>query len=229
MSLLLTLNRFTHYSDFFIIDFKQVNVSWEEAERFLFSFRKVNILIIGPITLIKQFIWSLLFEPLDRWLLYTVNFVFKIILNWKSFVVTTTTFPILPLRNNQIAQLLNDYCRVLTSAHSQQPDSNQKPLVSVRKSLVRFYLTLRNEDATLLKRDTNIGAFLWNLRNFEEKLFLKNKSGGCFISSKFYSDYSLFPRYIHQKSPNVGSKKNEAAVFKMTFVSTSAGKKIVFI
>ena len=145
------------------------------------------------------------------------------------FVVTTTTFPILPLRNNQIAQLLNDYCRVLTSAHSQQPDSNQKPLVSERKSLARFYLTLRNEDATLLKRDTNIGAFLWNLRNFEEKLFLKNKSGGCFISFKFYSDYSLFPRYIHQKSPNVGSKKNEAAVFKMTFVSTSAGKKIVFI
>ena len=28
-----------------------------------------------------------------------------------------------------------DYCRELTSAHSQQPDSNRKPLVSKRKSL----------------------------------------------------------------------------------------------
>ena len=28
-----------------------------------------------------------------------------------------------------------DYCRDLTSAHSQQPDSNQEPLVSERKSL----------------------------------------------------------------------------------------------
>ena len=34
--------------------------------------------------------------------------------------------------------------------------------------------------ATLLKRDSNTGVFLWNLRNSKEHLFLQNTSGGCF-------------------------------------------------
>ena len=33
--------------------------------------------------------------------------------------------------------------------------------------------------ATLLKRDSNIDVFLWNLRNFSEHLFLQNTSAGC--------------------------------------------------
>ena len=33
---------------------------------------------------------------------------------------------------------------------------------------------------TLLKIDSNTGAFLWNLRKFYEHLFLQNTSGGCF-------------------------------------------------
>ena len=33
--------------------------------------------------------------------------------------------------------------------------------------------------ATYLKRDSNAGAFLRNLRNFLEHLFLQNTSGGC--------------------------------------------------
>ena len=78
MSLLLTLNKFTYYSDFFIIGFKQVN-SWEEVERFPF-FRKINKLIIGTIVLIKQFIWVFASEPLERWSFYAANFVLKIIL-----------------------------------------------------------------------------------------------------------------------------------------------------
>ena len=36
--------------------------------------------------------------------------------------------------------------------------------------------------ATLLKRDFNIGMFLWNLRNFQEYLFLQNT-----ISSSFWN------------------------------------------
>ena len=32
---------------------------------------------------------------------------------------------------------------------------------------------------TLLKRDSNTSVFLWNLRNFQEYLFLQNASGGC--------------------------------------------------
>ena len=53
---------------------------------------------------------------------------------------------------------------------------------------------------TLLKRDSNTGSFLWILRNFYEQLFLQNTSDGCFISSKFYSDYSLFRRYHPSKN-----------------------------
>ena len=34
--------------------------------------------------------------------------------------------------------------------------------------------------ATLLKRDSNTGVFLWNLQNFSEHFFLQNISGGCF-------------------------------------------------
>ena len=34
--------------------------------------------------------------------------------------------------------------------------------------------------ATLLKTDSNIGIFLWNLRNFQEHLFLQNTFGACF-------------------------------------------------
>ena len=34
--------------------------------------------------------------------------------------------------------------------------------------------------ATLLKSDSNTGAFLWILGNFQEHLFLQNTFGGCF-------------------------------------------------
>ena len=34
--------------------------------------------------------------------------------------------------------------------------------------------------ATLLKRDSNTCVSLWNLRNFQELIFLQNNSGGCF-------------------------------------------------
>ena len=37
--------------------------------------------------------------------------------------------------------------------------------------------------ATLLKRDSNTGVFLWNLWNFLEHLFLQNASSGCFWSN----------------------------------------------
>ena len=40
-----------------------------------------------------------------------------------------------------------DYCRVLTSAHSQQLDSNWEPLVSKRKSLTTKLCALKNEDS----------------------------------------------------------------------------------
>ena len=40
-----------------------------------------------------------------------------------------------------------DYCRVLTSAHSQQFDSNWEPLVSKRKSLTTKLCALKNEDS----------------------------------------------------------------------------------
>ena len=40
----------------------------------------------------------------------------------------------------------------------------------------------------LLKRDSKTGAFLWNLRNFQEHLFSENTSGGCFWN---YNDMKL--------------------------------------
>ena len=41
----------------------------------------------------------------------------------------------LPPASQTLRHQPGDYCRELTSAHSQQPDSNQEPLVSERKSL----------------------------------------------------------------------------------------------
>ena len=39
-----------------------------------------------------------------------------------------------------------------------------------------------NSSVTLLKRDFNPGAFLWNLQNFSEQLFLQKSSSGCFAA-----------------------------------------------
>ena len=41
----------------------------------------------------------------------------------------------LPPASQTLRHQPGDYCRELTSAHSQQPDSNREPLVSERKSL----------------------------------------------------------------------------------------------
>ena len=41
----------------------------------------------------------------------------------------------LPPGSQTLRHQLGDYCRELTSAHSQQPDLNREPLVSERKSL----------------------------------------------------------------------------------------------
>ena len=41
----------------------------------------------------------------------------------------------LPPASQRLRHYPGDYCRKLTSAHSQQSDSNQEPLVSERKSL----------------------------------------------------------------------------------------------
>ena len=38
--------------------------------------------------------------------------------------------------------------------------------------------------ATLLKRDSNTGVFLWNLWNFQEQLFLKTSMNNCFWNYK---------------------------------------------
>ena len=42
----------------------------------------------------------------------------------------------LPSASQTLRHQLGDYCRKLTSAHSQQPDSNREPLVSERKLLI---------------------------------------------------------------------------------------------
>ena len=47
-------------------------------------------------------------------------------------------------------------------------------------------------NAILLKRDFNISAFLWNLQNLEEHLFLQSTSGGYFWK---YLMNSLFIAY----------------------------------
>ena len=41
----------------------------------------------------------------------------------------------------------------------------------------------RLKTCKFIKKDSNTGAFLWNLRNFLEHLFLQNTSGGCFWTS----------------------------------------------
>ena len=43
----------------------------------------------------------------------------------------------------------------------------------------------------LLNRDSNAGAFMLNLQNFEEHQFLKNTSSGCFYELAMYGCFLL--------------------------------------
>ena len=57
--------------------------------------------------------------------------------------------------------------------------ATENPLKIMKKA---FYFTLKALSwgpATLWKRDSNTGVYLWSLRNFLEQL-LQNTSGGCF-------------------------------------------------
>ena len=47
-----------------------------------------------------------------------------------------------PLHRQTLRQEPSNYCRELTSAHSQQPDLNPEPLASERKSLTTKLCTL---------------------------------------------------------------------------------------
>ena len=63
-----------------------------------------------------------------------------------------------------------DYCRELTSAHSQQPDSNQEPLVSKRKSLTTKLRALK----PYLYTHPNL-INIWDTISFEN-IFLNQKA-----------------------------------------------------
>ena len=49
----------------------------------------------------------------------------------------------LSLASQTLRHQLGDYCREFTSAHTQQPDSNQEPLISERKSLTTKNLNIK--------------------------------------------------------------------------------------
>ena len=57
--------------------------------------------------------------------------------------------------------------------------------------------------AVLLKRDSNTGVFLWNMRNFEEHLFLQNTPGGCFWwttkQTYFWNFFGRFQKQLFSK------------------------------
>ena len=52
------------------------------------------------------------------------------------------------------------------------------------------------------KRDSSRGVFLWILQNFQEHLFLKNTSGGCFCLSIFKRDRGDLPPHPPPTLPN---------------------------
>ena len=53
--------------------------------------------------------------------------------------------------------------------------------------------------AFLSKRDSNTGAFLWNLQNLLENLFLKNTSSGCFCQLQPIFDFYNLCRPVEMK------------------------------
>ena len=66
---------------------------------------------------------------------------------------------------------LGDYCRELTSAQSQQPDSNREPLVSERKSLTTKSLTT-NPSLLFSNKTSFISKVLIKIVEAERMLFV---------------------------------------------------------
>ena len=67
----------------------------------------------------------------------------------------------LPPASQTLRHQPGDYCRELTSAHSQQPDLNREPLVSERKSLTTKLRALKSISSlhqclTLYKKSTQL-------------------------------------------------------------------------
>ena len=77
--------------------------------------------------------------------------------------------------------------------------------IFTEKHLCLVLITLQDfSPATLLKRDSNLGAFLWILQNFWGQIFLSNTSGGCISLEKKESSQSnlgIILKTIFLKNP----------------------------
>ena len=77
----------------------------------------------------------------------------------------------LPHASKTLRYQLGDYCRELTSAQSQQPDSNREPLVSERKSLTTKSLTT-NPSLLFSNKTSFISKVLIKIVEAERMLFV---------------------------------------------------------
>ena len=69
--------------------------------------------------------------------------------------------------------------------------------------------------ATLLKRYSKKGVFLWNLRHFEKQFFLWNTSGGCFC---IYKNFSTQLALLQDKSIFYESELNYISDDNMSLI-----------
>ena len=122
------------------------------------------------------------------------------------FVISSLS---LPPALQKLRHQPGDYCRQITSADRQQPDSNREPLVSERKSLTtklptqKLFLEIRKihrktpgseslfNEVVALRPVTLLKRRLWHRCfpvNFSK--FLRTSLGDCFQKEKYYACFS---------------------------------------
>ena len=106
---------------------------------------------------------------------------------------------LLPPASETLRHQLGNYYRELTSAHSQQLDSNQEPLISERKSL-----TIR---LCALKIVTSLN---WVLVSKSQHESIKHHNQGCSedtssVSFQILIQSEIQPRYLNCVIPNTNN------------------------
>ena len=99
----------------------------------------------------------------------------------------------LPPASQALRHQPGDYCRELTSAHSQQPDSNRKPLVFEHKSLTTKLRTykLREKKCSTSSHDCSLRYMFCTLFLYLWPKFLKN------TFEVVHTQYRSFSRKTH--------------------------------
>ena len=122
-----------------------------------------------------------------------------------------SSLPLL-LNSQTPRQLPGDYCRELTSAYSQQPDSNREPLVSERKSLTnKLRALLMNKSL----RSVNLSLELHVVSTFLLESNASDTFSWCFVQSSLKLERPALKMHILYCRIDICSWKLSAKVSLM--------------